>query len=127
MIWIARGAGTLVFLFSVFLGAAALLIPERAAEPLGFAPLSDMGRNSMRADIVALAWGNALLCAGGLFGGRGQWFFGVACLYGIAVSGRILDVAFAGPPESVTRSIIIEFILVGLALVAARWLPSRAR
>ena len=125
MVWISRGAGTLVFLFSVFLGAAALLIPERAAELLGFAPLSEMGRNSMRADIVAFAWGNALLCAGGLFFGRGRWFYGPACLYGIAVSGRILDVALAGPPEGVARSIVIELILVGLALVAARRLPSR--
>lgn len=125
MIWIARSAGTLVFLFSVLLGAAALVIPERAAEPLGFAPLSEMGRNSMRADILAFAWGSALLCAGGLFAGRGKWFYGAACLFGIAVSGRILDVVLAGPPEGIARSIVIELILVGLALVAARWLPSR--
>lgn len=126
MIWIARGAGTLVFLFSLLLGAAALFNPERAAEALGFAPLSDMGRNSVRADIVAFAWGSALLCAGGLFAGRGHWFYGAACLFGIAVSGRTLDVAISGPPAGIARSIFIELVIVLLALVAARGLSTRS-
>ena len=126
MMWIARGAGTLVFLFSALMGAAALINPERAAEALGFAPLTDMGRNSMRADIVAFAWGSALLSAGALFGGRAKWFYGAACLFGIAVSGRILDVVIAGPPEGIARPILIELVIVLLALVAARGLPARS-
>lgn len=52
MIWVARITGTLVLLFSTLLGAVALLNPHQAAESLGLAPLSDMGRNSVRADIV---------------------------------------------------------------------------
>jgi hypothetical protein len=125
MIWIGRATGILVFLFSLLLGAAALISPERAAVQLGFAPLTEMGRNSLRADIVALAWGSAILCAGGLFGGRGRWFLGSAALFGIAVSGRILDVLVAGPPDGVARPIIIELILVACALIAARLLPSK--
>jgi hypothetical protein len=125
MIWIGRGAGTLVFLFSLLLGAAALIIPDRAALQLGFAPLSDMGRNSLRADIVALAWTSAILCAGGLFSGRGHWFLGAATIFGIAVSGRILDVIVSGAPDGVVRPIIIELLLVACALIAARLLPSK--
>lgn len=125
MIWIGRGAGALVFLFSLLLGAAALIVPDRAALQLGFVPLSEMGRNSVRADIVALAWTSAILCAGGLFVGRGRWFLGAATIFGIAVSGRILDVIVSGPPDGVAQPIIIELILVACALIAARLLPSK--
>ena len=120
----AKGAGLLVFLFSVMLGAAALIAPDRAAEQLGFAPLSDMGRNSVRADIVGFAWANALLCGGALFTGRVHWFYGAACLYAIAVTGRIIDVVLSGPPEGVARAIIVELVLVALALFAGRWSAS---
>ena len=125
MIWIGRGAGTIVFLFSLLLGAAALISPDRAALQLGFAPLSDMGRNSLRADIVALAWTSSILCAGGLFSGRGHWFLAAATIFGIAVSGRILDVVVSGAPDGVARPIIVELILVACALIAARLLPSK--
>ncbi|MEL7546614.1 MAG: hypothetical protein AAGJ84_08180 [Pseudomonadota bacterium] len=125
MIWVARIAGTLVFLFTFVLGASALINPDRAAETLGFAPLSDMGRNSLRADIAAFAWGSALLSAGGLFAGRPHWFFGAAILFAIAVSGRILDVIVSGPPEGAVPAIVVELIAVALALIAAKWLPSR--
>ena len=126
MIWIAWVTGTLVFLFSLLLGASALINPERAGEALGFVQLTDMGRNSIRADIVAFAWGSALLSAGGLFTGRGRWFLGAATLFGIAVSGRILDVIVAGPPEGVAPAIVVELIVVAFALIAAKWLPNRA-
>ena len=125
MIWVARVTGTLVFLFSLLLGAASLINPERAGETLGFVPLTDMGRNSIRADIVAFAWGSTLLSVGGLFAGRGRWFLGAATLFGIAVSGRILDVIVAGPPAGVAPAIIVELIVVLFALIAAKWLPHK--
>lgn len=125
MIWVARIAGALVMLFSFVLGLSALINPERAAETLGLAPLSDMGRNSIRADIVAFAWASTILAVAGLFAGRGRWFVGAAVLFGMAATGRILDSIIAGLPEGAAPAIIIELIVAGLALVAAKWLPSK--
>ena len=124
MIWVARITGTLVFLFSTLLGAVALLNPHQAAEALGLAPLSDMGRNSVRADIVGFAWTAAFLSAGGLFAGRGKWFYGAAIVFGIAVFGRTFDVVIAGGAAEAPRAIMVELIVVVFALIAARWLPS---
>lgn len=124
MIWIARVVGTLVFLFSALLGAVALLNPDQAAQSLGLAPLSDMGRNSVRADIVAFAWTASFLSAGGLFTGRGHWFYGTAVVFGIAVFGRVFDVIVSGGAEGAVRAIVVESVIVAFSLVAARWLPS---
>ena len=126
MVWVGRIAGTLVFLFSFVLGLSALLNPERAAETLGLAPLSDMGRNSIRADIVAFAWGSALASAGGLFAGRPQLFFCSAVLFGIAAAGRSFDSLLAGPPEGAIPAIVVETIICGLAVVAAKLVPARS-
>ena len=126
MIWVARIAGALVMLFSFVLGLSALVNPERAAETLGLAPISDMGRNSIRADIVAFAWASTILSVAGLFAGRGRWFVGAAVLFGMAATGRIIDSIVAGMPEGAGPAIIVELIVAGLALVAAKWLPSKA-
>lgn len=124
MIWVARITGTLVLLFSTLLGAVALFNPHQAAESLGLAPLSDMGRNSVRADIVAFAWTAALLSAGGLFAGRGKWFYGAAIVFGIAVFGRTFDLLVSGGAAEAPRAIVVELIVVVFALIAARGLPS---
>jgi len=126
MIWIGRGAGTIVFVFSLVLGVFTLISPERAAEQLGFAPLTEMGRNSLRSDVVAFAWGSAILSAGGLFGGRKNWYLGSAAMFGIAAFGRILDVVVAGPPDGVARPIIVELGVVMIAMVAAKFTPPKS-
>ncbi|MGC6499022.1 MAG: hypothetical protein ACON4C_02425 [Henriciella sp.] len=125
MIWIARVLGALVFLFSTMLGAVALFNPDQAAQSLGLAPLSDMGRNSVRADIVGFAWAAALLSAGGLFAGRRHWFYGTAFVFGIAVFGRVFDIIVSGGADGAVRAIVVEFVIVAFSLVAARWLPSK--
>ena len=121
MIWIARIAGSLVFLFSLALGLMSLINPERIGEVLGLTDLTPMGRNTVRADISAFFLASAIACAGGLFRGRSTWFFAAALLYGMAVTGRLIDALVAGAPDRLASSVVIELVLVALALVAGKW------
>ena len=125
IIWIGRIAGLLVFLFSLAMGLTSLIDPARIAEPLGLAPLSEMGRNTVRADISAFFLASAIACAGGLFRAKSNWFFGAALLYGMAVTARLIDALVAGAPEALAGSVVIELVLVALSLTAARF-TSRA-
>ena len=126
MLWVARIAGSLVFLFSLAMGMTTLVDPARMAETLGLAPLTEMGRNTVRADISAFFLVGAIACAGGLFRGRSGLFLVPALLFGIAVSGRLIDAAMAGAPEGLAPSVVIELIMVTLSLVAAKWSARQA-
>jgi len=125
LIWIGRLAALLVFLFSLAMGSLALLDPARLGAVLGFADLSDMGRNSVRSDIAAFFLANAVASGAALFAGRGSWIYAAALLYGLTAAGRLLDAALAAAPAGVIQPILVELGLTGLALVAARTLASR--
>lgn len=120
MVWVGRITGALVFLFSLAMGLMTLVDPVRMGEVLGLTSLSEMGRNTVRADISAFFLASAIACGGGLFTGRSNWFFAAALLYGMAVSGRLIDALIAGAPDRLAGSVVIELILVGLALIAAK-------
>lgn len=121
MIWVARIAGMLVFLFSLAMGVMSLINPERIGDVLGLTDLTAMGRNTVRADITAFFLASSIACAGGLFRGRSSWFYAAALLYGLAVTGRLIDALVAGAPDQLAGSVVIELILVALALVAGKW------
>jgi len=121
MLWIGRIAGFLVFLFSLAMGLMTLADPARMGEVLGLTSLTEMGRNTVRADISAFFLASAIACGGGLFTGRSNWFFAAALLYGMAVSGRLIDALIAGAPDRLAGSVVIKLVLVVLAIVAGRF------
>lgn len=122
MLWLARGAVGLAGLFSMALGLNALFAPEALADALGIAAVSDLGRSAVRADLGAFFLASAIACAGALFAARPSWLYGAALLYGLALTGRVLDIVLAGAPEGVGVPIFIESVMVAALLFGARTL-----
>ena len=121
MIWVGRITGFLILVFSLALGLLTLLAPDRIADGMGLAPLSEMGRSSVRANTTAFFMISAFASIGGLFAGRAQLFFIPAIMFGVAATGRIVDVLLVGATPGVGASIVVEVVLVLLALIAAKW------
>ena len=122
MIWLGRIAVVLVGLFSLAMGVMAFAQPAQIGEALGIGALSPLGANSLRADIGAFFLASGVACLLALFAGRAQWMWGVAVLYGLAVTGRILGILVEGAPEGIVQPVVIELVLVALSVLGAKTL-----
>ncbi len=123
MLWIARIAVGLAFLFSLLMGLQTYFTPEASAVMLGLGTaLPEMGMNTFRADIGAFFLAAAVFAGLGLFAGRTGAIYGAALLYGLALTGRILGSLMAGAPEGIATPIAVEAILVVLLVFGARTL-----
>lgn len=120
MIWAARIAVALAGLFSLAMGAMAILTPVDLGNALGLAAQSPLGLNALRADMGSFFLASALACGLALFAGRPNWLLGAAALYGLAVTGRFIGIIVEGPPPGVLQPVIIELVMVALLVFGAK-------
>lgn len=126
MLWIARIAVGLAFLFSLMMGVQTFFMPEQSAITLGIGTnLPDLGWNTFRADIGAFFLAAAVFAGLGLFTGRTSAIYGAALLYGLALTGRIIGIVTAGAPEGIEVPVAVEAVLIVLFLFGARTLARR--
>lgn len=123
MIWIARIGVGLVGLFSALMAVMAIASPTRVSVALGIITDAPLGLNTIRADVGAFFLTAAIACAAALFRGKREWLLAPLALYGIAVFGRMLDIALVGAPAGVAQPIVIELVLVTLTGLGLRFLP----
>ena len=114
MLWIARIGVGLVGLFSALMGFISITSPTRIAAALGIVTDAPLGLNTIRADVSAFFLTAALACGFALLRGKRSWLLAPLALYGIAVLGRILDVALVGAPAGAAQPIVIELVCVTL-------------
>jgi|GEM_PF-1009265 len=123
---LAKLAAALVGLFSIALGLMAYFMPDKIAPIMGLTADNALGWHSMRGDIGAVFLTSALGCALALFKGKAKALYIPVAVYGFVLIGRLIGLASTGVQDGVMQPILIEIVLIGLSLFAARTLSKTA-
>lgn len=116
---------TLLGLLYLYMGAGFVLDPAEAGANFGLVAENTMGLASMRADVVGffLVTGGTLIW--GAWSNRRDPLLVAAALPGIALIGRLINMAQHGTYEGAIMPMVVEAVTAGLALLAIKALPAR--
>jgi hypothetical protein len=111
---IARTGAGLVALFGLALGLMFYVSTEQAAAQFFVQPQGAAGLATLRADMSAFFLVGAAFALHAAITGRGAGLIVPGALYGVAISGRALNLAVAGSYPDAAVPMIVEAALIGL-------------
>lgn len=111
---IARTGAGLVALFGLALGLMFYVSTEQAAILFFVQPQGAAGLATLRADMSAFFLVGAAFALHAAITGRGRGLIVPGALYGVAISGRALNLAVAGSYPDAAVPMIVEAALIGL-------------
>jgi hypothetical protein len=123
---LARLGAALVGLFGATLGLWFFADTHAAAAAFFVQPLGNAGLATVRADLSAFFLVSGLWAFHAAWRAKGTALLVPAALYGIAISGRAVNLIAAGPYEGAATPMIVEALLVALCLFGYRTLRARA-
>lgn len=123
---LARIAATLVGLFGIAFGLWFYTDTAAAAAAFFVQPVGNAGLATLRADMSAFFLVSGLWAFHAAWKGQGVALLVPAALYGIAISGRAVNLAVAGSYEGAAIPMIVEAALVMLCLFGYRTLRPSA-
>ncbi len=115
-----RIALTLLGLFFLLMGLGFMSDPLAMASAWGLATVGDGGISALRGVLGGFFVGLSLLLFWRLAGRRADFFFGLALLESLVVTGRLVSLVIDGPSPGVWIAIGIETFAVVVLLAAAR-------
>lgn len=119
---LARAAAALVGLFGVGFGLWFFADTPAAAAAFFVEPMGNAGLATLRADMSAFFLVSGLWAFYGAWKGCGTALLVPAALYGVAISGRAVNLVAAGPYEGAAVPMIVEALLVAISLFGYRTL-----
>lgn len=126
---ILSAAMVLLAIIDLVIGVGFFVNPGRAAADFGVDPVGAMGLSALRADFTAFFVVTALFMAWGAWRRRGDLLLAPLALYGIAFTGRLVNLVTVGAYEGWWMPMGVEMahiVILGLGIRAWPWWPLRA-
>ena len=112
-------------LFFAFVGVGFLLNPVSSATDFAITTSGLHGLSTIRGDMAAFFLVAGLCMVWGAWRRRGDPLLVSAALFGIAFTGRLINLVAEGSYEGWWVPMLVELLSVVLSLVASRMLPHR--